>query len=101
MALTLALALLAGCTKSDPDTDGDGLIDAREKELGTDPNAADTDGDGLVDGKEVDVTGTDPKAADTDGDGVSDGAEFDAGTNPRIDEPFATFLLSDVGQRGP
>ncbi|MGV0385101.1 hypothetical protein ACUY2T_10175, partial [Corynebacterium sp. 22_2729] len=35
------------------DTDGDGLTDDKEKELGTDPNKADTDGDGINDGDEV------------------------------------------------
>ena len=35
------------------DSDGDGLSDSREKELGTDPNKADTDGDGINDGDEV------------------------------------------------
>ena len=41
---------------SDPgarDSDGDGLSDARERELGTNPQVADTDGDGLSDGAEV------------------------------------------------
>src|SRR5690606_22578545 len=35
------------------DTDGDGLLDTEEQELGTDPERADTDGDGLTDGEEV------------------------------------------------
>ncbi len=35
------------------DTDGDGLTDGEETELGTNPNDADTDGDGLTDGEEV------------------------------------------------
>ncbi|WP_258165250.1 Rib/alpha-like domain-containing protein, partial [Corynebacterium aurimucosum] len=35
------------------DTDGDGLTDKEEEELGTDPNKADTDGDGINDGDEV------------------------------------------------
>ncbi len=35
------------------DTDGDGLTDGEEIDLGTDPNLADTDGDGLTDGEEV------------------------------------------------
>ena len=36
------------------DTDGDGLKDAEETSIGTDPTNADTDGDGLPDGWEVD-----------------------------------------------
>lgn len=35
------------------DTDGDGLEDAREAAIGTDPNNPDTDGDGFQDGEEV------------------------------------------------
>lgn len=63
------------------DTDGDGLSDAEEATLGTNPNKADTDGDGLSDGVEVKgnvgscKAGTNPLKADTDGDSLSDGAE--------------------------
>jgi hypothetical protein len=35
------------------DTDGDGLDDARENTIGTDPNNPDTDGDGYLDGEEI------------------------------------------------
>ena len=41
------------------DTDGDGLLDGREMELGTDPLNPDTDGDGLLDGDEA-AMGYDP-----------------------------------------
>ena len=34
------------------DTDGDGLTNTQELELGLDPNNADTDGDGISDGVE-------------------------------------------------
>ena len=37
----------------DDDTDGDGLSNATEQSLGTDPLVADTDADGLNDGQEV------------------------------------------------
>jgi hypothetical protein len=37
------------------DTDGDGLTDAEESELGTDPTDPDSDGDGIVDGSDPDV----------------------------------------------
>ncbi len=60
------------------DTDGDGLTDAEEADLGTDANNADTDGDGLSDGDEVNRYGTDPLKADTDGDGLNDGAEVNS-----------------------
>ena len=65
------------------DTDGDGLINAREIEIGTDPTKADTDGDELSDGNEVNQFGTDPLKPDTDGDGLSDGEEaLRLNTNP-------------------
>ncbi len=58
------------------DTDGDGLSDAQEKELGTDPNKVDTDGDGLKDGDEANKYKTNPTQADSDGDGLNDGDEI-------------------------
>ncbi len=57
------------------DSDGDGLSDRREEELGTDPFNPDTDGDGLSDGEEVLKFGTDPLNPDTDYDGLKDGEE--------------------------
>ncbi len=70
---------------SSKDSDGDGLSDSREAQLGTDPNNADTDGDGLSDSDEVNIHGTDPLNPDTDGDGLTDGFEVQAasfGYNP-------------------
>jgi hypothetical protein len=69
------------------DTDSDTLTDAREAELGTNPQLADSDGDSLADSAEVGVepasgTGTDPRLTDTDGDGVEDGDEVANGTDP-------------------
>ena len=57
------------------DSDGDGLSDSKEIEIGTDPYNADTDGDNLTDGEEVLEYKTDPLNPDTDGDGLSDGLE--------------------------
>lgn len=65
------------------DTDGDGLTDVRERELGTDTFKADTDGDTVSDGEEVLVYGTNPLNIDTDGDGFPDGVEIKNGFNPR------------------
>jgi hypothetical protein len=74
--VTLLLALLV--VSSVPyasfaqDSDNDGLPDAQEKILGTDPNKPDTDGDGLLDGEEYFVYFTNPTKADTDEDGIAD-----------------------------
>lgn len=88
--LFLALFLSAGvvtqygCGSSEPvpevpiDTDGDGLTDDQEIELGLDPNSPDFDNDGLTDGEEINTYNTDPKNADTDGDGLSDGDEVNS-----------------------
>ena len=64
------------------DTDGDGLIDEEELQIGTDPADPDSDEDGLTDGREVNEVGTDPLAPDTDGDGYDDAIELDAGSDP-------------------
>ncbi|MCR4256643.1 MAG: hypothetical protein NUW08_02980, partial [Candidatus Uhrbacteria bacterium] len=64
------------------DTDGDGLNDRRETELGLNPNNPDTDGDGLNDGEEVLTYGTNPSLQDTDTDGFSDAEEIRNGYNP-------------------
>lgn len=65
-------ALLFGSTA---DSDNDGLDDARERDVNTDPNNWDTDGDGLSDGDEVIIWKSNPLNPDTDGDGFSDGDE--------------------------
>jgi Bacterial TSP3 repeat/Prealbumin-like fold domain len=65
----------------DVDSDGDGLSDAQEATLGTDPANPDSDEDGLLDGAEV-TAGTDPTLYDTDGDGFGDNAEVANGTDP-------------------
>ena len=58
------------------DTDRDGLPDAVESVLGTDPGAPDSDGDAIPDGVEVLRLGTSPVNANTDGDQCSDGMEL-------------------------
>ena len=60
----------------DLDSDGDGLLDNKEAEIGTDPFNPDTDGDGLSDGEEVNLYRTDPLNPDSDWDGLKDGAEI-------------------------
>lgn len=64
------------------DFDGDGLLDDKETELGTDSKNLDTDGDGLFDGEEVNSYHINPLNPDTDGDGYRDGDEVRAGFNP-------------------
>ena len=76
--LLLAAGLLVGC-----DSDGDGLTNAEEEELGTDPDLADSDGDGIDDPDEIDM-GTDPTNADSDEDGLDDGEEADYGCDPLV-----------------
>lgn len=91
---------------NEADADDDGLTDAEEREIGSDPNDLDTDGDilydggefvyrtdifdpdtdsdGLRDGDEVYTIGSNPVVADTDGDGVDDGPEIANRTNPLV-----------------
>lgn len=64
------------------DADQDGLADADETTLGTDPAKADTDGDGINDGDETRTYASDPLKADTDGDGFTDGDEVYGGYDP-------------------
>ncbi|MGB1698262.1 MAG: hypothetical protein ACPHK8_07670, partial [Thermoplasmatota archaeon] len=64
------------------DYDGDGLDDADEIRLGSDPTLTDSDGDGLTDGDEVNTYGTDPADPDTDKDNLNDGDEVAIGADP-------------------
>jgi phage tail tube protein FII len=70
------------------DSDGDGLSNAEEQALGTNPYRRDTDGDGMPDDWEI-AHGLNPLDAtdgllDADGDGVNNLAEYYAGTNPLV-----------------
>ncbi len=82
-----------GTDPADADTDDDGVNDGDEVAAGTDPfvappSSVDSDGDGLTDAEEADI-GTDPADADTDNDGVNDGDEVAAGTDPFVAPPAA------------
>lgn len=71
-----SLGLSVSLFGNDNDSDEDGLMRSREKELGTDPENSDTDGDELSDGDELNRSRTNPLRKDSDGDGLSDGDEF-------------------------
>ncbi len=78
------------------DTDGDGLSDQQEYDLGSDPFDSDSDDDGLNDGKELEL-GTDPNKADSDGDGFTDGDEVAAGTDPNNADSIPSATEEDGG----
>ncbi len=67
------------------DSDGDGIPDEVEENIGTDPENVDTDGDGISDGDEQNHFNLDPDGdaltnaldTDSDGDGVPDAMEPD------------------------
>ena len=79
------------------DSDADGLSDAEEKKLGTDPLSADTDRDGLNDLAEVKVYHTDPLDPDTDKDGISDSEEVRLGLNPLKKDKLKDIFIPHQG----
>ena len=68
------------------DSDGDGLDDPVEKEIGTYPYSIDTDGDDIDDEEEY-FLGLNPIKSDTDGDCLNDGLEFFIGFDPMHKNP--------------
>lgn len=79
------------------DNDGDGLSNAQEELIGTDPNNPDTDGDLLSDGQEFLLYGTDPRNPDTDADRLSDGEEvLRYGTDPLNPDTNGDGILDGV-----
>ena len=90
------------------DSDSDGLSDAQEATVGSNPLDGDTDDDGLTDYQEVAWDGnaggynggqdTDPLSSDTDSDGIIDGAEWLAGTDPLI--TASNFSWGDINNNG-
>jgi hypothetical protein len=76
----------------DTDTDGDGLNDSIEINLGTDPTKVDTDGDGISDNVEARPSGGGPPAKiDTDGDGVIDALDTDSDNDTLPDSQEGTI----------
>ncbi len=85
--LSDAQEAVIGTDPQNPDTDGDGLLDGPEVlEHGCDPLRRDTDSDFLNDWDEVNIYGTDCNNPDTDGDGIPDGLEVMQGTDPLVPE---------------
>lgn len=64
------------------DFDQDGLINAEERQYGTDIHNIDTDGDGLTDYYEIKESKTNALRPDSDYDGLNDRAELFAGLDP-------------------
>jgi hypothetical protein len=76
------------------DSDGDGLTDAQEAQLGSNPQSADSDADGVPDDQEAEA-GTNPNAADSDGDGLTDAEEIEQGLNPISTDSDGDGLADD------
>lgn len=83
-----------GIMDAEEDSDGDGLTNFEEYQLGTLLSDRDTDWDGLPDGDEVLVYKTNPLDADTDGDGLSDAKEIEIGSDPLTAESTFDCTLS-------
>jgi probable HAF family extracellular repeat protein len=76
------------------DSDGDGVSDASEAVIGSNPSNSDSDGDGLPDGWEIryglnplSSSGSDGANGDPDFDGVTNLNEYLQGTDPTSQEP--------------
>jgi hypothetical protein len=90
-------------TTTPVDSDSDGLTDAEEGGLGTNPNDADTDDDGVLDGAEPNPSSdTDgdglinPLDPDSDNDGIFDGTESGVKTKPAATDAGKGFFVPDA-----
>ena len=95
-----------------PDSDGDGVVDQVEIDLGSDPNDADSDDDGVLDGQEpgtcVDYAGCVEDAdgdglvnildPDSDNDGLKDGTEMGFGCDHPDTDVSAGNCIPDGDQ---
>ena len=84
---------------TDVDSDNDGLNDAEEHTLGSNPANADSDGDGLTDAEEQ-TRGTDPTKSDTDSDLTSDSEDADPldGAIPWTKTPECSYVVIELGK---
>ena len=90
---------IAGTNASNPDTDGDSLLDGYEVNHHLNPLVNDTnldfDKDGLTNIQEYQL-GTDPSNPDSDGDFATDGQEIAAGTNPLNASVFDAIIANST-----
>ena len=97
-----AIETAIGTDPAVDDTDGDGILDGEERTPGadgivTDPTDADSDDDGLTDGDEINTHNTDPNELDSDGDGIQDGTELgEAAGHPRARTPTPGVFVPDA-----
>ena len=91
-----------GCVTNCDDTDGDGIPDDTEVDIGTKPDDADSDDDGVQDGAEPDPAGDsdgdgsiDALDPDSDNDGLFDGTETGAACNGMGTAPGSTHCIAD------
>ncbi len=98
-------------TVDDSDTDNDGLTDAVENKLGSDPTKVDSDNDGINDEVEIGSNINDPLDTDEDGilnlndkdddnDKLSTRYELRIGTNPLSADSDADGLKDNIELRG-
>ncbi len=93
MAQLLAPILSRVSSENRPiDTDRDNLYDFAEPRFGSSVTNPDTDGDGLLDGDEALVYGSSPTNTDSDADGYPDAFEVEIGANPASPLPAAPQL---------
>lgn len=83
--------LRSGSDSTNIDSDGDGLSDAFELSIGTNPFLADTDGDGINDYDEVYLTFTDPRTPSFGGSGVSQSIPFGS---PQVATTYEGIVFS-------
>ena len=77
---------------TDFDTDEDGLSNAEEHTLGTNPSLADTDSDTIPDSEEI-ALGSDPADFDSDDDQITNAEETESGTDMNDSEDFPPYWI--------